>query len=263
MSKPTAYVPIKSDGIPFDGLAFAAYEGFIALGYDIHLFRREDMYLGAFIPTADSPVVGPMDIVKKGMTLAGAKVPEPIDYPEAIQPYLGRLVYLVRKERLLRTVQIPPGQDTPYFIKPAQTHKLFTGFVARWENDWAKIAHLPEGTPLWVSDVIGLKSEMRVFVFKGEIIHFAHYDGDPFLLPSRYEAEQMVKTYEASGTAPVAYALDVGLITSPQNGRTVLVEVNDAFALGPYTLANVDYARMLAARWSQIVTDGKGAGCHG
>jgi hypothetical protein len=35
-------------------------------------------------------------------------------------------------------------------------------------------------------------------------------------------------------------------------GRTLVVEANDGFALGAYGLMPVDYARLLAARWAEL-----------
>ena len=49
--------------------------------------------------------------------------------------------------------------------------------------------------------------------------------------------------------APAAYALGVGVC---EDGRTLVVEVNDGYAIGSYRLAPVIYAALLDARWSQL-----------
>lgn len=54
----------------------------------------------------------------------------------------------------------------------------------------------------------------------------------------------------AYAEAPVAYSLDFGVTA---DGRTLLVEANDAFALGAYGLEPVVYARMLEDRWLELV----------
>jgi hypothetical protein len=51
-------------------------------------------------------------------------------------------------------------------------------------------------------------------------------------------------------SAPIACALDFGVSA---DGRTLLIEANDAFALGAYGLDAVVYANMLEDRWLQIV----------
>ena len=49
---------------------------------------------------------------------------------------------------------------------------------------------------------------------------------------------------------PAGRAIDLG-VTS--DGRTLLVEVNDGFALGSYGLDDVTYALLLSARWAELV----------
>ncbi|HLO94579.1 MAG TPA: ATP-grasp domain-containing protein [Burkholderiaceae bacterium] len=55
--------------------------------------------------------------------------------------------------------------------------------------------------------------------------------------------------------APVAYALDFGVLST---GQTVLVEANDAWALGLYGggPAPGHYVELLTARWRQLLRCG-------
>jgi hypothetical protein len=55
---------------------------------------------------------------------------------------------------------------------------------------------------------------------------------------------------EAYKNCPSAYTLDVGLIAS---GETVLVEVNDMWAIGSYGLDGRDYALLCARRMKEIM----------
>ena len=48
---------------------------------------------------------------------------------------------------------------------------------------------------------------------------------------------------------PMACAIDIG-VTAAQ--ETILVECNDAYALGSYGLTDFNYAKFISARWSQI-----------
>ena len=36
------------------------------------------------------------------------------------------------------------------------------------------------------------------------------------------------------------------------DGRTLMIEVNDGYALGSYGLYYLDYAKLLSARWAQL-----------
>ena len=59
---------------------------------------------------------------------------------------------------------------------------------------------------------------------------------------------------EASGEDSAAYALDVGVVRVGVALRTVLVEVNDGFALGLYPgCPSSWYAEMQVARWREMV----------
>ena len=49
---------------------------------------------------------------------------------------------------------------------------------------------------------------------------------------------------------PMACSLDICVI---KDGQTLLVEINDAYSLGCYGLASVFYAKLISARWSQIL----------
>ena len=49
---------------------------------------------------------------------------------------------------------------------------------------------------------------------------------------------------------PAAYSLDFGVLAT---GETALIEVNDSIALGAYGLAHNKYARMIEARWKELL----------
>ena len=46
-----------------------------------------------------------------------------------------------------------------------------------------------------------------------------------------------------------SYTLDFGIL---ENGKTILIEVNDAFAIGNYGLEPSDYYYFIRNRWLQI-----------
>jgi hypothetical protein len=51
--------------------------------------------------------------------------------------------------------------------------------------------------------------------------------------------------------APVGYSLDLGVT---DDGRTLLVEVNDAWALGAYGTPSIPYTEMVVNRWKEMVS---------
>ena len=58
--------------------------------------------------------------------------------------------------------------------------------------------------------------------------------------------EQAVNRYK---NAPAGYAMDIGVT---EDGRTLLVEINDGYALGCYGADPVEYAKLLSARWCEL-----------
>jgi hypothetical protein len=71
--------------------------------------------------------------------------------------------------------------------------------------------------------------------------------GDPFILPERKRIEEMIEAFKP--TAPIAYALDVGVLDT---GETMVVECNDFWALGTYGLDPLLYTRLAAMRWREM-----------
>lgn len=97
-----------------------------------------------------------------------------------------------------------------------------------------------------VSPVVDFKSEYRVFVRYGQILDMKHYWGDPLMFPDSKVIQRAIKDYTS---APDAYGIDFGVT---KDGRTLLIEVNDAWALGCYGLESHLYAKFLLTRWTQL-----------
>ena len=49
---------------------------------------------------------------------------------------------------------------------------------------------------------------------------------------------------------PAGCSIDIGVT---RDGRTVLIEINDGFALGCYGADCIQYAKLLSARWCELV----------
>ena len=59
----------------------------------------------------------------------------------------------------------------------------------------------------------------------------------------------MEKFWAWRDTAPAGYGIDFGIT---DDGKTLLVEVNDGHSLGNYNLRPVEYAKLLEARWDEL-----------
>ncbi len=173
------------------------------------------------------------------LKLIGVPAPEPMDYPEELADYRGRRIW----RTMLGAVTIGD------FVKPVR-HKLFTGRV--WTGSIADrlategIPGVADNEPVWCSEPVEFIAEFRAFVLDDKVLDVRRYRGDWSLGPDRGAVTGAVMAY---GSAPAAYALDFGVT---EERATLLVEANDAFALGAYGLDPVLYARMISARWEQL-----------
>lgn len=177
-------------------------------------------------------------------------VPQIPDYPDALEEWS-----LPHRRSTLREVK--EELDFPFFIKPVN-HKEFSGLVAKRPASLGFIDGNPE---VWVADMVKFRSEWRVYVHHGDIKKICHYKGDPLCFPKDSAIKSMIDQW---GDAPVAFALDVGVLEIPSllqlpddrtakwKGDTCLVEVNDLFCLGNYGVDSADFAQMLESRWQQI-----------
>jgi len=187
--------------------------------------------------------IGSVEFCLAAMRHQGIPIPEPLDYPSCLEPYI------TCGHHLGKYGDLPKGwtPDNPMGIhaKPVQT-KLDARY---WDAN----------TPFWIANWHRFGPEYRVYVCQGEILGMAQYDegypdlpGIEPLTLDESRVREMVRVYQANG-APAGYGLDVGV--SDEDGRTLLVEVNDGWALGYYpwgTLKPREYLRLLLARWEEL-----------
>jgi hypothetical protein len=234
-----AYVRYRDD-LPANVNMFAATYGFQQLGYKVVSYE-DDVPDDKNLLTG-SVLVGNIGDVWQVLKLLSKPIPEPIDYPQNLQKFLGRNIHL----STLGAVRKSPDR---VFVKPVQ-QKLFTGMI--WDGKKAQnrlsLAVYDDKTPVWVSDIVNFVTEYRCFVFENELVDVKHYNGDWTVTPDRNLVHEAVTA--SIGKLPSAYSLDFGVDV---NGRTLLVEANDAYALGCYGLNPCMYARMIETRWEQLV----------
>lgn len=203
------------------------------------------------IRTADDPgtaidemPVGSVAYVLGGLSARGLRLPDPIDYPESLRPYLRRRIERASLGEVL-------GQGV--WIKHAGHDKPFAPGLA---NRDPLTRHLVD-LPVWVSEPVAWRREYRYYVCRGQLIGSARYDQNPEAgigpWPNPEVVARMIEVYEASGEAPAGYGIDIGVLES---GETALVEVNDGYGLGFYgpvdTLKSRHYLRLLVSRYEEL-----------
>lgn len=134
------------------------------------------------------------------------------------------------------------------FVKPvAADRKLFVGSPFRTFRDTIRAAHIPHDRPVVLSEIVDFVSEYRAFVLDGEILGLRHYKGDFRIFPDPGIIDAAI---EACLPSPAAYGIDFGVT---KEGRTLLVETNEAFSLGCYGLTPVLYSTLLERRWNELM----------
>lgn len=237
-----AYVRFR-ENIPDNANTYAAAEGFAMQGIPVVPFYGFGDVCHAGMPDLGPDVIvsGNLGDVWTALGLMGRAVPEPIDYPEHLEWMLGRKV-----ERM--PLEAVRDGTRRCFVKPVQ-QKLFCGLVWDPHDPRARlsVAVYPHDTPCYVSEEVEFVSEWRCFFRHDEPVGVKHYAGDWGVVPDRRVYDEA--TRQCKGKMPAAYVLDMGVTAT---GQTLLVEANDAYAVGSYGLTSIVYARFIEARWEEL-----------
>lgn len=235
-----AYVRFRED-LPDNPNTYAAADGFTQMGVKVVPFYGfGDLETFTDIGP-DAIVCGNIGDVWKALEMMGLPRPKELDYPDHLRYLLGREV----RETILDEVR---DGTKRVFVKPV-LQKLFTGLV--WDpadpRSRLAVAVYPHDTPVLVSEVVDFVSEWRCFVRRDQLVGVKHYKGDWGRAPDREKLHEAI--YLGRGKMPWAHALDLGVT---DDGRTLLVEANEGYAIGHYGLASLVYARFLETRWEQF-----------
>ncbi len=243
----------RMDGEIASDPCYTAWRGFKRKGVPIGFFQSAELKSGAIPLSRDTLVVGGMVEVFQALKALGVQPPAPLNLPECLAEYRGRRIWTSTFGELHQ--QFRAGKGEPVFVKPLAASKAFTGYVIACLDDFEPTIHLPAHLRLQCSEVVEFASEWRYFVHKHRVVGVGFYSGDVFQHPDPAVVRAAIDRFGTE--APVAYGIDFGVSAG---GRTLLVEVNDAFALGCYGLGSVEYADMLEDRWEEVVEGQTGVG---
>ena len=143
-----------------------------------------------------------------------------------------------------------------YFVKATKT-KVFTGKIIKDISDLMGCGNYNENYEVLVSEPFDIKAEWRCFITYDKLIDVRPYgmiakpDNDSYYYT--YDSKvlkQMMEVFVDWEDRPASCSMDI-CVTS--DGSTLLVECNDSYALGCYGLSSLFYAKMILARWSQLL----------
>ena len=230
------YVQSHENGIPHNYNFMNAYQGFYEMGFEVVPFHDNDKFQES---NKEDVVVGYVGTVRARLADFGIITPE-MDYPDELQKYLGRKIWQTKMN------EVNNNQDCwPVFVKPLED-KQFTGVVVRSPKDLIGCGIQGVNQDVYCSEIVKFEAEWRCFVRYGHILSVRPYKGD---WRKHYDYKEIENAVKEFTSAPAGYAIDFGLT---DDGRTLLIEVNDGYALGCYGLFYIDYAKLLSARWAEL-----------
>jgi hypothetical protein len=224
----------------FSNISFyTALEAYYNMGFEI--CEVEDINALRQIES-DNIFLGSIQFIHRALTKLNKQIPEPLDYPESLTKFLGRKIGISTIDEISND-----SSKWNVFVKPKGVAKKFTGRLVTGTKDLVGCGDINMNTPVWVSEPVQFIAEWRVFIRYKTILGVKLYKGDWRAQFDYKIIEEAVELYEDQ---PAGYALDFGLTKS---GKLLLVEANDGFGLGNYGLFYVDYAKLLSARWSELI----------
>ena len=175
------------------------------------------------------------------------------DYPDSMRKYLGRKVWT----DTIDNISCCEGKwSAGMFVKPVKD-KAFTGKVVKSIRDLIGCGSCYENYEVLVSEPIDIMAEWRCFLRYDRIMDVRPYgsisnmDYDGYMY--HYDCSvlnDMMRDFVSWRERPYGCSMDICVT---REGRTLLVEFNEAYALGCYGLYSINYAKLISARWSQIL----------
>lgn len=166
------------------------------------------------------------------------------NYPDVLKDFLGRNIWT----DTINSINNNPDK-WGVFVKPVK-EKVFTGKVIKSPADLIGCGSCYENYEVLCSDVLDIKAEWRGFYYYDKLIDLRPYKGDYHYQYDPKVVEQIIEKFNSWEDRPTACSIDIG-VTS--DGKTVLIECNDCYALGCYGLYHLQYAKLISARWAQIL----------
>jgi hypothetical protein len=136
-------------------------------------------------------------------------------------------------------------EKLPVFIKSVED-KAAPGIVV---NNWSDLEDYKWLNPefdIYCSERVNFVSEWRCFMIYGQLGDICFNYGDKSVECDHSVINAAIRAYPGM---PAGCALDFGVT---DDGRTLLVEMNDGYSLGIYGLDPILYVRLLTARRAEL-----------
>lgn len=217
-----------------------------SMGYEIIPFNGEviEQSLSKYAFNNNDILIGSVEATKFFLEKLNVKCPNYIGYPPELSDFYKRKIEIKKVKDL--------DYNFPYFIKPATDVKLFTGDIIENKSllrTFQTFYGVDEETLLYVSEVINIQSEYRCFVHNGILRGIQYYLGDFKKYPNYTVIEDIISKYK---NQPIAYTIDIGVT---DKNETIIVEINDMWAIGAYGFNKDLYTKMCVDRMREIINN--------
>ena len=220
--------------------------GLQKLGFTVHGFTKDK--LASCNISRETPVRGSIRTTRRALELIGVPQPKNVDIPVSLRKFAHRKIW----ETTLGEIR---AIKKPTFVKSLETQKAWNGHVV-FHDRYGYISpegytrDYPNDYKVLASEPVKFWGEYRFYVIDGKLVRdCSRYDRAP--VEAKAAAQEIVENYT---DAPIGYALDVGRMGDYNGNKWALVEINEGFSAGNDGGASeVNYARMNAARWYEIV----------
>jgi hypothetical protein len=169
--------------------------------------------------------VGSVEFVCEFLKTFYNVTPLPINVPEVLFKYAGRVIFNGDEAKLL-------GK---WFAKSNDKIKYFANVIN--EN-----TILEKGNYQY-SEMVDIDSEWRCFVYKNKIVGLQNYSGAFATFPNMQIVDEMIRNY--AHVAPIAYSLDVFI----NDEGTFVMECHDFFSCGLYGFSDHTVYPQMLHRW--------------
>lgn len=172
-----------------------------------------------------------------------------IDYPDDLQEFYHRSIN-----------RLPWGEiklfEHPVWVKSLSPKGFICPSIIRgpWETTYDPpdygMANLEDDDLLWTSDILDIKAEWRAFCIDGEVVDVRSYSSNAW--QTSFDSNKINAATKQWSQIPHGCSMDWAVCNINGKEETVLLEVNDGWALGAYGLDPSLYFQLLKVRWEQI-----------
>lgn len=169
------------------------------------------------------------------------------DYPKQLYPFMGRKIWRDH----INSINSHP-EKWGIFVKPVRD-KAFTGHVIKKPGDLIGCGSCYEDYQVICSEILDIRREWRGFMIYDELVDIRPYKGDYHYHYDAEVVDQVLEAFRTIPQRPMGCSIDFAVACKEGKEQTIFLEMNDGYALGNYGLQPILYAKLISARWSQLL----------